>query len=98
MDLSKHDYILNLYDFYHNLLTLKQQEYFESYYYMDLSLSEIAQSFNLSRNAIFDQIKKVEEKLLNYEERLKLYQKYIKIKEVVKDDSLNETILDILKE
>lgn len=69
-----------LYDYYGELLTDKQQNYFKDYYFDNLTLSEISENYNISRNAIHKSLKEIEEKLLYYEEKLKLYEKNIKIK------------------
>ena len=50
--------ICGLYDLDSNLLTEKQKNYFEDYYFMDLSLAEIAENNNVSRNAIHKRLKK----------------------------------------
>lgn len=68
--------ITYLYDFYHNLLTQKQKELLKDYYFEDLSLSEMAVKYDISRQSIFDTIKKAEQKLLDYEEKLQLFAKY----------------------
>jgi uncharacterized protein len=70
--LAKKEQLNMLYDLYESLLTEKQKLYFNMYYQQDYSLHEIATLQNVSRNAVFDHIKKVEEHLLNYEEKLKL--------------------------
>ena len=70
--MEERDYLIILYDFYSGLLTDKQQEYFEDYYFNNLSLGEIAENTGLSRNAIHKNIKSVEEKLCFYEEKLEL--------------------------
>ena len=72
-DLEKKNYYNSLYQYYGSLFTSKQQEMFESYYVDDFSLSEIALNLNVSRNAVWDTIKKVIDKLEEYEEKLKLY-------------------------
>ena len=72
-DLEKKNYYNYLYQYYGSLFTSKQQEMFESYYVDDFSLSEIALNLNVSRNAVWDTIKKVIDKLEEYEEKLKLY-------------------------
>ncbi|MCD8562065.1 MAG: DNA-binding protein [Acholeplasmataceae bacterium] len=64
-----------LFDLYGDLLTDKQQSYFKLYYFEDYSLQEIAEVFEVSRNAVFDQLKKTEEHLLSYEHSLKCYEK-----------------------
>ena len=78
-------YLTNLFDYYGELLTDKQQTYFKDYYFNNLTLSEIAKNENVSRNAIHKQIKDSENKLLNYEKVLKQYQNSLKIKEIIKD-------------
>lgn len=98
MDLDKNIYLADLYDIYQNLLTPKQKSYFYDYYFLDLSLAEIAENYNLSRNAIFDQIKHTENKLLEFEEKLKLYNKLTKIEGLDLDVKVKTQILDILKE
>ena len=79
MQPDSREYLIELYDLYQRLLTEKQQMYFESYYFLDLSLSEIAENYNISRNGVYDQIKRVEQSLYDYEEKLNLYKKYSKI-------------------
>ena len=61
-------YLIDLYDYYGELLTDKQKIYFEDYYFNNLSLAEISENYDISRNAIHKQLKEVETKLLNYEE------------------------------
>ena len=75
IDLEKSIYINELYDLYGLLLTKKQQEMIELYYCDDLSLSEISEQFNVSRNAVYDCLKKGIKQLENYEKELKLHQK-----------------------
>lgn len=56
-----------LYDFYGELLTEKQKLVYDMYYQNDLSLSEIGEELSISRQAVRDQIKRVESILQNYE-------------------------------
>ena len=81
--MEERNYIIMLYDYYKELFNLKQQEYFEDYYFNNLSLSEISENVGVSRNAIHKSIKMVEDKLLFYEEKLKLYNKSKKISELL---------------
>lgn len=76
-------YLNNLYDYYQNLLTEKQRLYFEEYYFNNLSLGEIAENYNVSRNAVFNQLKIAEKRLNEYENILQLYQKKNKIISII---------------
>ena len=77
------DYYIILYDFYSSLLSDKQKDYFEDYYFNNLSLSEISENLGISRNAIHKGIKLIEKKLLFYEENLSLYEKSNKLKNII---------------
>lgn len=87
-----------LYDYYGELLTDKQKQYFKDYYFENLSLSEMSENYNISRNAIHKNIKETEDKLLYYEKVLKLYEKNKKIKKIITnlDDDLKEKILELI--
>lgn len=88
-----------LYDYYGELLTEKQREYFEDYYFNNLSLSEMALNYNVSRNAIHRQIHLVIDKLNNYETKLMLVKKYKKLEEIINnldDDKLKKQLEDLL--
>lgn len=65
-----------LYDFYYKLLTKKQQSYMEMYYREDYSLGEISELTNVSRQAVYDTIKRTEQLLQSYEAHLSLYSKF----------------------
>lgn len=90
------NYLIMLYDFYSELLNEKQQLYFENYYLENLSLSEISENLNISRNAIHKVIQNVEEKLLFYEEKLELYKKSKIIYDIIKIEK-DKNIKDMLK-
>lgn len=74
--LEKTTQINLLYDFYHHLLTEKQCHYLELYYHDDLSLSEIAEQFQVTRQAVFEHIKRAEQLLEAYEGHLQLLAKH----------------------
>lgn len=76
-----------LFDFYQGLLTEKQRNYLELYYLQDYALSEIAETFHVSRQAVYDNIKRTDELLEEYETKLQLFNKF---KE-------RQTIIDELK-
>lgn len=88
----------NLYDYYKELLTEKQREYFEQYFFDNLTLAEIAQNFDVSRNAVHKQLKEVEEKLLFYEEKLNLWEKRKKIETMIEslDERIKEQIIELI--
>ena len=92
--MDKKIYYNNLYDYYACLFTDKQKSYYEDYYFRDLSLSEIAENNGVSRNAVHNQIKSVEENLNFYEEKLRLYEKSCKIRILIQDveESLKQEI------
>ena len=81
--MDKTIYYNNLYDYYGELLTDKQKSYYEDYYFNDLSLAEIAENNSVSRNAVHNQLKIAIEKLEYYEKILKLYEKRLKILEII---------------
>ncbi len=93
------EYIISLYEIYKSLLTLKQQQYFEYYYYEDLSLSEIKENTNVSRTIISKTINVVEDKLKYYEDNLNIYKKNNKLREVIKtikEEDIKEQLNSIL--
>ncbi|MCU9612131.1 putative DNA-binding protein [Caldibacillus lycopersici] len=65
-----------LFDFYQVLLTPKQQSYMSLYYLDDLSLGEIAEEYEVSRQAVYDNIKRTEIMLEEYEKKLHLFEKF----------------------
>lgn len=96
--MDKRIYLINLYDYYSELLTEKQKEYFELYYFNNLSLSEISENLKVSRNGIYKQIKEVENKLNLYENKLALFKKSLKIKEIIRplDNKIKEQIEELI--
>jgi uncharacterized protein len=79
-----------LYDFYESLLTPKQRSYMSFYYLDDFSLGEIAEEFEVSRQAVFDNIKRTETMLEEYEEKLSLFQKFQERTKILK--SIKESL------
>ena len=84
-----------LWQIYGNLLTEKQYKVIDYYYNQDLSLSEIAENHNITRQAVRDIIKKGEKKLFEYEKKLEFMKRMSKqenvienvLKEIAKIDS-----------
>ncbi len=85
--MEKRDSLVLLYDFYGELLTEKQREYFEYYYFQNWSLGEISDQLGVSRNAVHKVIQGVEEKLVFYEEKLQLFYKNREICDIIKIES-----------
>lgn len=77
-NMEKFVVITYLFDFYQELLTAKQRDLLREYYFEDLSLGELAEQHEISRQSAFDTIKKAEQKLLDYENKLNLFAKYQK--------------------
>nr|WP_066639518.1 putative DNA-binding protein [Desulfolucanica intricata] len=83
--MEKVAWITLLYDFYGQMLTEKQQHFFELYYEDDLSLGEIAEKFDVSRQAVHDSLKRAEQMLVKYEEKLGLVKKFIEQRDKIVD-------------
>lgn len=85
MELEKNNRMNYLISFYENLLTSKQKEYIEEYYVDDFSLSEIAENYQVSRQAVYDNIQRTEKILEEYESKLHLYHNFLKCNQQLKD-------------
>ena len=97
--MENRDYLIILYDFYAELFNEKQKLYFENYYLENLSLSEISENLNVSRNAIHKVLQSMEEKLLFYEEKLELYKKSKIISNIIEletDTSIKEMLKGLI--
>ncbi len=99
--MEKQDLLIILFDYYEELLTDSQKKYFIDYYFNDLSLAEISLNEGVSRNAVSKDLKLTKEKLFSYEEKLKLYDKDKKIRNIIKkleDSNVKEELEKILDE
>ena len=72
-----------LYDFYGELLTPHQRSIYEDAVYNDMSLSEIAQEYGISRQGVHDLIKRCDKILQGYENKLQLVNKFTNAKDKV---------------
>ena len=91
-----------LMDCYLDLLTKKQQEYLCLYYEEDLSLSEIAEDLDVSRNAVYDNLKRAVHLLEEYEDKLHLLEKHQQRLELIErieqqQNSSHDDLLDYLE-
>ncbi|WP_261806864.1 putative DNA-binding protein [Lapidilactobacillus luobeiensis] len=85
--------INELFDFYRPLLTKKQATYLELYYAQDYSLGEIATQFSVSRQAVYDNLKRTAKILLGYEDKLHLiahFQKEVALVDRLKQQVAND--------
>ena len=82
-------YYNNLFDIYGSLLTEKEKVTFRDYYQEDLSLSEIANENNVSRAAVQKTIKTVLDKLKYYEDMLHIYDKNVRLREILNQNDIN---------
>lgn len=76
MAIEKTNRINALFDFYEPLLTPKQMTYIGLYYRDDYSLGEIAENYEVSRQAVYDNIRRTEKILEEYESKLHLYRNF----------------------
>lgn len=74
-----------LFDFYGNLLSKRQYSIIELFYIHDLSLTEIGEEVDITRQGVYDTLKRGEEKLYHYEEVLGLVKKFKKREEHIQE-------------
>ena len=88
-----------LIDIYSSLLTDKQSEVLNMYYGENLSISEIAKLLNISRQGVYDMLRRGENIIYSYDEKLKLFDKYKKnLKRIEKiEQILDKKQIDIEK-
>ena len=96
--MKEREYLLTLYEIYKELLTDKEKEYFENYYFEDLSLQEMADNYEVSRSYVGKFINTIEKKLYKYETSLNINEKNIKIREIISnlDDDIKSKIQELL--
>ncbi len=88
-----------LLELYGKLLTEKQYELLDYYYNQDIGLSEIAENLGITRQAVRDNLKKGENNLIDFEEKLHLWQKketILKICEQIKNTEIKKKLENIL--
>ena len=90
-------YLNDLFDIYGELLTDKQKDYFKDYYFNNMSYGEIADKYNISRNAIYKQLSSATDKLNELEDILKIYKNNKKIREIINNCSDKKIISELEK-
>lgn len=82
-----------LLDFFGDLLTDKQREYYDLYHNEDLSLSEIAENVGITRQGVYDIITRAESTLMDMEEKTGIIRRFNELQtEITKAVSLAEDI------
>ena len=94
--MDEYIYYSELYDLYKELLTSRQRDYFEDYYFKNLSFSEISDNYNVSRNAVYNLVKITKDLLVEYENKLNLKSKFDKIESLLTDSEIDNKIKEIL--
>lgn len=97
--MSERDYLMDLYDIYKDLLTDKQREYFQNYYFEDLTLQEASDELNVSKQIISKTILQVTNKLKKYESTLhlnKIYNVLTVIRETTTDENIKKELDKLL--
>ena len=74
-----------LYDFYGELLTAHQRKVYEDVVFNDLSPSEIAEELGISRQGVHDLMKRCDKILEEYEAKLHLVAKFVKIRDMARE-------------
>lgn len=98
MEIKDNFYYGILFEYYKELLTEKQKEYLTMYYEENFSLIEIANEYDVSKESVFDLIKRVNKKLNDYEQKLCLYKKSLEIEKLLKKLKLSDDIIDQITE
>ena len=101
--MEKDLHFVELFELYQGLLTDRQRELFSSHYCFDLSLSEIAEPEGNTRQSVYAAVKKVKQKLTEYESILHLKEKNQKLKDLAEkvgtaDKKTAQKILEIIGE
>lgn len=104
MELKEFIEINNLLTIYKELLSPKQKQYLEDYFENDFSLSEIAKDNNISRQAVYDNIKKSIKILNDYEAKLKIIERQknlraelLNLKSNFKQENLDKIMEDFFR-
>ena len=86
-----------LYDFYGELLTEHQREIYEDAVFNDMSLSELAANYGISRQGVHDLLRRCDKILSEYEEKLHLVEKFRTIKDKITEIDETDDLARIRK-
>ena len=84
--MKEREKILAIYEVYKELLSERERDYFENYYVEDYNLQEIADNYEVSKSYVGKYINEIEEKLNNYENKLKIVEKFEKIRKIIEEE------------
>ena len=93
--------VSQLYDFYSELLSQKQKQYLNDYFFNDLSLTEISENYEISKPAVSNNIKRTIIELEQFEEKLnliKLNNERLFLLNEIRKLTDNEEILDYIEQ
>jgi Uncharacterized protein conserved in bacteria len=83
-----------LFDFFGDLLTEKQREYFDLHYNEDFSLAEIAEQSGISRQGVWDIIRRAELSMLEAEEKTGVVQRFREMQGTI--SAIEDTLAELL--
>jgi hypothetical protein len=78
-----------LFDFFGDMLTEKQHEYYDLYHNEDLSLSEIAEGAGISKQGVYDIIIRAEKTLKRFEQKTGIFQKWYETRSFLEQATIN---------
>ena len=88
-----------LYDFYGDLLTDRQKEFYDLYYNEDLSLAEIAENYGISRQGVRDLIVREEAAMTEIEDKTHLLRRFVRMQdELTAIDAAADRLLDAVRQ
>ena len=84
--MKEREKILAIYETYKELLSERERDYFENYYYEDYNLQEIADNYEVSKSYVGKYIGEITDKLEKYENALKVVDKFDKIRKIIEEE------------
>lgn len=96
-ELNQRIYLDKLFSIYQSQLTSKQIEIFINYYEEDLSINEICDLLNITKNGVYNSLKSTESKLLKLETQLQIYSRWKNNCELLKKNDVADEIINQIK-